>query len=90
MKINFSHVRERAVNGGWVNFVVFATDARVPSSRPQVLAELTSRVRRQNLRVDQSALAFTENGTLKFFGDRHLVDYLSDCGLPQWTHEIDV
>ena len=29
MKVNFAHIRERAQNGGWVNFAVF--DARSSS-----------------------------------------------------------
>lgn len=43
MQINFAHLRERATNGGWVNFAVF--DAYAPSSsdseNSKVLAQLT-------------------------------------------------
>ena len=60
MKVNFAHIRERAQNGGWINFAVF--DARSSSGsrddNSQLLAQLTAKARGANLRVDQAALAF--------------------------------
>ena len=92
MRVNFAHVRERARNGGWINFAVF--DARASSgSSPdnsQLLAQLTAQARASNLQVDQSALAFMANGRLQFFGSPNLVDFLSHSGLPQWTHSYNV
>ncbi|WP_175836804.1 hypothetical protein [Burkholderia anthina] len=91
MKINMAHLRERARSGGWINFAVF--DARSSSGsdtdNAQVLADLTMRARAANLRVDQSALAFSSGGRICFYGDRTLVEYLSNAGVPRWTHQID-
>ncbi|MGO4414407.1 hypothetical protein AB4Z27_15740 [Cupriavidus sp. KB_39] len=92
MRVNFAHLRERARSGGWINFAVF--DARSSSGsssdNSQLLAQLTAQARASNLQVDQSALAFTANGRLQFFGSPNLVDYLSRAGLPQWTHSFNV
>ena len=82
MQINFAHLRERAVSGGEVNFAVFEANAtsNTDSARASVLADLTARARSSGLRVDQSALAFRQNGRLRFYGTRTLVDYLSHPG----------
>lgn len=92
MQINFAHLRERATNGGDINFAVF--DARANSntdaSMSAVLADLTARARNSGLRVDQSALAFTENGRIKYYGTKNLVDYLSRSRIPNWTHKLSV
>ena len=92
MKINFAHLRERATNGGWINFAVFEADARsnTSSSRDEALANLTAKARLSGLRVDQSALAFVESGRPTFYGSKHLVDYLSRMGVPRWTHSMSV
>ncbi len=70
MQVNFAHIRERAQNGGWINFAVF--DARSSSGsrddNSQLLAQLTAKARGANLRVDQAALAFMSGGRLQFFG----------------------
>ncbi|TSK05147.1 MAG: hypothetical protein FPO08_16725 [Geobacter sp.] len=91
MRINFAHIRERSTSGGYIDFAVF--DARsttgTDSANAEVLADLTTRAKMAGYKIDQSALAFNENGRLKFYGSRNLVDYLSKCGLPQWTHWID-
>lgn len=91
MKINFAHIRERATNGGSIDFVVFDAHATTnsDSDNADVLAQLTAKARRSGLKVDQSALAFNESGRLKFYGTKNLVEYLSRSGLPQWTHSID-
>lgn len=92
MRVNFAHLRERAQSGGWVNFCVF--DARSNSGtqadNSQLLSQLTARARDSNLRVDQSALAFTSGGRLQFFGSPPVIDFLSSSGLPRWTHHIDL
>lgn len=91
MRINLAHLRERAVSGAWVNFAVF--DARsssgLQSDNVRLLAQLTARARASNLRVEQSALAFSSGGRTQFFGSPPLVDYLSRNGIPRWTHTID-
>ncbi len=91
MRVNVAHIRERAQSGGWIDFAVF--DARASSGtrddNARLLAQLTARARRSNLRVDQSALAYSAGGRIEFFGNPPLVDYLSKSGLPGWTHTID-
>jgi len=91
MRVNLAHLRERARSGGWVNFAVF--DARASSGsrddNARLLAQLTAKARGSNLRIDQSALAFSSGGRIQFFGSPPLVDYLSKSGLPGWTHSID-
>lgn len=92
MQINFAHLRAPASNGGDINFAVFEARAtsNTDAARSSVLADLTARARNSGLRVDQSALAFSENGRIKFYGSKHLVDYLSNRGVPSWTHRLSV
>lgn len=91
MRINFAHLRERARSGGSINFAVF--DARshsgTESDNSALLAELTGMARAQNLRVDQSALAFRSGGRLVYFGTPTLVQYLSRTGIRGWTHYLE-
>ena len=90
MKVNLAHLRERAQNGGWINFAVF--DARSSSGtrddNARLLAQLTASAGRK-LKIDQAALAFMSGGNVQYFGSPPLVDYLSKNGLPGWTHSID-
>jgi hypothetical protein len=91
MKIKFAHLREHSTSGGWINFAVFdAKSVSGDSGNSILLAQLTAQVRAQGLRVDQSALAFTQNGRVRFYGTGSLVNYLSRAGIPRWTHSIDV
>jgi hypothetical protein len=91
VKISFAHLRVPARSGGSINFAVF--DARSSSGtrddNGRLLAQLTARARASNLRVDQSALAYSAGGRVEFFGTPNLVDYLSKAGVPGWTHSID-
>lgn len=91
MRVNVAHIRERAQSGGWIDFAVF--EARASSGtrddNARLLAQLTARARGSNLRVDQSAIAYSAGGRIEFFGSPPLVDYLSKSGLPGWTHTID-
>ena len=92
MQINLAHLRERSTSGGWVNFAVF--DARASfncdSENGKLLAQLTTKAQMAGYKVDQSALAYSENGQLKFYGSRKLVDYLSRSWCPRWTHTMTV
>lgn len=85
-QVRFAHLQDQGIN-----FAVFAVDAidQTNAGRGRVLADLTSRVRRQGLRVDKSALAFTEFGRLTFYGTKDLVDYLSSGWTPHWTHTLN-
>ena len=91
MRVNFAHVREPSTTGGWIDYAVF--DAKSTSGTNEdnadVLADLTNSARRAGYMIDQSALAFTENGQLRFYGDKNLAEHLARTGLPQWTHYID-
>lgn len=91
MRINYAHLREQSTSGGWINFAVF--EARSTSgtddANSQVLARLTAKARTSGQKIDQSALAFSDHGRIKFFGDKKLVEYLSKAGVPRWTHTID-
>ena len=89
MKISLAHIRERSTSGGYIDFAVF--DAKSTSgNNGALLQQLTAKARAAGLKIDQSALAYTQNGRLQFFGSKNLVDFLSKSGLPRWTHEIDV
>lgn len=92
MKINLAHIRERSTSGGYIDFAVF--DAKATSGgdagNATLLDQLTTRARASGLKIDQSALACSYNGRNRFFGSKNLVDYLSNNGLPRWTHEIDL
>ncbi|HVH13170.1 MAG TPA: hypothetical protein VM759_08965, partial [Longimicrobium sp.] len=70
MNINFAHLRERSTSGGWINFAVF--DARsssgFASDNARLLAQLTARARASGLQIDQSALAYVQNGRIQFYG----------------------
>lgn len=92
MQINFAHLRERAADGGEINFAVFEARAisNTDASRLAVLSGLTTKARSSGLRVDQSALAFTENGRIKYFGSKNLVEYLSRRWTPHWTHKLSM
>lgn len=92
MRIGFAHLRERAQNGGWIDFAVF--DARSSSGSHSdnaiLLSHLTAQARANSLKIDQSALAFSSGGKVMFYGTPSLVEFLSKSGLPSWTHQIDV
>lgn len=88
MKINMAHLRERSTTGGWINFAVF--DAKsTTGNNSGLLQQLTMQARASGLKIEQSALAFTSGGRIQFFGDRNLVSYLSNHGIPRWTHQLD-
>jgi len=92
MRINFAHLREHSTSGGYIDFAVFEANATngTESGRARVLSDLTVRARRLGLKVDQSALAYTEHGEIRFYGSPNLVDYLASSGIPEWTHWMDV
>lgn len=92
MRVNFAHVSHASTSGGRINFCVFESrsNSGLRQDNSNVLSQLTYAARALGLRVDQSALAFMENGRLQFFGSTHLVDFLSKNGLPRWTHYLDV
>ncbi len=89
MKINLAHIRERSTSGGYIDFAVF--DAKSNSGdNATLLAQLTARARASGLKIDQSALAYSQHGRIQFYGSKNLVDHLARSGLPRWTHEISV
>ena len=92
MKIKFAHLKERSTNGSYISFVVFdvATRTKSNADNDEVLTQLTSMVRAQGLRVDQSALQYRRGSKLEFYGSRNLVKYLSKHGVSHWTHSMSV
>lgn len=91
MKINLAHLRERSTSGGWIDFAVFdAKSSSGDSGNATLLTQLTAKARVSGLKVEQSALAYIDNGRLRFYGTKSLVDYLARSGVPNWTHTIDV
>lgn len=92
MKINFAHLRERSTSGGWIDFAIFDAKSQsgTDSANKELLWQLTTAARNTGLKIDQSALAYSQNGRNRFYGDKNLVDYLSRHGIPHWTHSIDM
>lgn len=92
MRVDFAHIRERGTNGAPIDFAVF--DARsntgFDDDNSVLLARLTYAAQSNGLKVDQSALAYSENGRIRFFGSRPLVEHLSRVGVPRWTHHLDI
>jgi hypothetical protein len=91
VKINIAHLREKAAAGGFIDFAVFdaCSSSGTNSDNDHLLQQLTVKARTQGLKIDQSALAFSKNGRIMFYGSKHLVDYLSKGWIPQWTHTLD-
>jgi hypothetical protein len=87
MVINFAHLQTQGVD-----FAVFDADATShrDSDRAALLEQLTGKARSGGLRIMKSALAFQENGQLKFYGDRDLVAFLVNNPYFQWTHTLTV
>lgn len=85
--IRFAHLRTQNID-----FVVFDADATTHSNqdRSRLLEQLTKSARASGLRVQKSALAFAENGELRFFGTSDLVEFLVHNPFFQWTHTITV
>ncbi len=93
MRINFVHLREPAANGGYIDFAVFDANATTgrDEDRDILLSDLTMKARLgMQLKVDVSALAYSEHGQIRFYGDKTVVDYLKNGGVPGWTHYMDV
>lgn len=89
MKISMAHLRERSTSGGWINFAVF--DAHSTSGdNDELLHRLTLAARGSGLKVDQSALAYRSAGRVQFYGSKNLVSHLAKCGVPRWTHTINI
>ena len=92
MKINCAHLRDRSTTGGWIDFIVF--DAKsgtgTNSANDRLLQDLTLSARKNGLKVDKSALAFTRSGRTYFYGSPDLVKYLSNNFTGRWTHTLEV
>lgn len=92
MKVNLAHLRDRSTSGGYIDFVVFEARSRSGLDRDNLnlLNELTYEARKAGYRADKSALAYMNAGRVRFFGDKDLVKYLSNRGVPNWTHYLVV
>ena len=92
MRINLAHLRERSTSGKFVNFAIFDADTGdgTNGGRSALLADLTRKTRLfLGLTIDVSALAYSEQGQSRSYGDPVVVDYPSKTGVPQWTHYMD-
>ncbi|WP_410480907.1 hypothetical protein ACJ70E_19270 [Pseudomonas plecoglossicida] len=89
MKFNMAHIRERAAGGGWIDFAVFDATSTI-GDNDGVLHQLTMAARSMGLKIDQSALAYRLGSGVQVFGSPSLVSYLTQNGLPCWTHTITV
>ena len=87
MKIKVAHLRTQGID-----FAVFDADARSKSNRDRanLLAELTYKAQNNGLKIDKSALAYSDCGRLSFYGTEDLVNYLSKNSITKWTHTIEV
>lgn len=92
MQIDLAHRQVPSTTGQPINFAVFGvrSNSGTQADNSHLLGQLRVKARAAGLRVDQAALAYTEHGRTRFFGDKHLVDYLSKRGVPGWTHKLDV
>ncbi len=93
MRISFAHIRGRAASsevdrlrGIRCRVVTAGGD----TANGALLVRLTAAARRLGLKVDQSALAYREGGSVGFYGTRALVDHLSRAGVPNWTHYLEI
>ena len=90
MKIDLAHLREKSTSGGWLSIAVFAAKSN-SGNNSALLSQLVAKARAAGLRVDKAALTFKQNGRTQFYGDKNLVNVLSQRGgVFQWTHKIDV
>lgn len=72
-----------------MDFIVFDAKSTINKNN-ELLAQLTNKARASGLKVDKSALAYSKNNQLEFYGTTDLVNYLAKSGLPEWTHTINI
>jgi hypothetical protein len=85
--INMAHLRVQGID-----FAVFDADARshMDRDRSRLLDRLTKCARSTGMRIQKSALAYQENGELRFFGTPDLVQFLVANPYIEWTHRLNV
>lgn len=89
MNVKIAHLKTRSTSGSWINYVVF--DAKSTNAdNDGLLYKLTLAARNSGLQVDQSALAFKLGNNVHFHGDKNLTSFLSENGIPKWTHQLAV
>jgi L-amino acid N-acyltransferase YncA len=88
--IELAHIRERTVNGYYIDFAVFNANAanHTDTGRSRLLSELAMRARNAGLKVDAAALAYEENGEIRFYGSKNVVNWLSESGVPFWNKTL--
>jgi hypothetical protein len=91
MRIRFAHIRVTPDSGRAIDFALFYARSLsgFDEDNAALLDRLTIKARLLGLNVDQSALAYLENGENRFFGHEELVQFLSQAGVPAWTHWVD-
>ncbi len=87
MQIEMAHLRTQGID-----FAVFNADARNhdDEGRRQLLSRLVVQARRNGLKIDKAALAYSESGRTKCYGAPDLVRFLANQGVPRWTHTLDI
>jgi hypothetical protein len=87
MKIKVAHVN---IQGH--NCLICDANARDGTDRARnaLLVQLVAAARANNLRVEKSALVYSEHGHPKSIGTPDLVNYLANNGLPRWTHTLTI
>ena len=82
-----AHLRDQGID-----FAVFNAKALedTDAARDDLLAQLTNAARLQGLKIDKSALAYRSGARNRFYGTPDLVRYLTQRGVPRWTHTIEV
>jgi hypothetical protein len=87
MQIEMAHLRTQGID-----FAVFNAEATNHSNegRSRLLGQLVAAARRNGLKIDKAALAFSEFGRTKFYGTPDLVRFLSGSGVPRWTHTLSI
>jgi hypothetical protein len=85
MRIEMAHLRTQGID-----FAVFNAEAqnRTAEGRSRLLGQLVAAARRNGLKVDKAALAFTESGRVNVFGTPDLIRFLAPSGVPRWTHTL--
>ncbi len=92
MKVHLAHLSERKILGGWTDFAVFnaRTQTGTEDKNRELLGKLTETARSAGYKIDHAALAFRQNGRLRYYGPGNIVDYLSRHGVPRWTGTIEI
>jgi hypothetical protein len=87
MRIQLAHLNIQNINVAIFNAKpTINTDA----NRSLLLSDLTNKARAAGLKVEKSAIAYSEAQRVVYYGTPDLVKYLQSAGVNHWTHWIEV